>query len=115
MQTPTLRTEETEAKYQKLKDEGGLGQECALCRVGPKNVFTHWKIVPNEFPYDKIAKVHDMLVPLRHTAELNEEEKAEFELIKNSYVNEHYRYLLEATNRTKSIPNHFHIHMIEIK
>ncbi|OGC88139.1 hypothetical protein A2419_01575 [Candidatus Adlerbacteria bacterium RIFOXYC1_FULL_48_26] len=115
MSTPTLRTEETEARYQKLKEDGILEQSCALCRVEPKHLFTYWKIIPNEFPYDKIAKVHDMAVTLRHTAELNEEERAEFEVIKSSYINDNYRYLLEATTRTKSIPAHFHIHMIEIK
>lgn len=77
--------------------------------------FKFWKLVPNEFPYDKITKIHDMLVPLRHTVEINDEELAELLELRNTYINQHYRYIMEATNRTKSIPTHFHLHLIEIK
>jgi hypothetical protein len=56
-----------------------------------------------------------MIVPLRHVGEdeLSEEEKAELLAIKKSYINEHYDYSLEATG--KSIPNHFHLHLIVTK
>ncbi len=110
-----MRTEETERRYQEMKDRGELEGVCALCRVEPTRLYTNWKIIPNEYPYDKVFKHHDMVVPLRHTAELNDEEKAELEIIRNTYINENYRYVLEATNRTKSIPAHYHLHLVEIK
>jgi hypothetical protein len=56
-----------------------------------------------------------MLIPIRHTAVPNEEELAEYETIKKTFVNDTYRYILEATNRTKSIPSHYHLHLVEIK
>jgi hypothetical protein len=56
-----------------------------------------------------------MLIPIRHTADINEEEQAEFQEIKKSYINHHYRYIMEATHPTKSIPQHYHLHLVEIK
>jgi hypothetical protein len=111
----TLRTPETEQKYQDMKDSGAMEKECRLCAEDVTLTFTHWKLIPNRFPYDKIFERHDMLIPIRHTAEINEEEKSEFEEIKKSYINTHYRYIMEATHRTKSIPGHYHLHLVELK
>ena len=110
----TLRSPQTEELYQKLKEER-IKLGCALCRLEAIETYTYWKIIPNEFPYDSIAKRHDMLVPLRHTAELNEEERKEYHVIRNSYVEDNYRYIMEAVNRRKSIPDHYHLHLIELK
>lgn len=112
---PTLRTEETEIQYRAVKNHPRNGNPCRVCDIEPIELYKFWKIIPNEFPYDKIAKRHDMIIPLRHAAELNDEERAEYEIIKSSYIDIHYRYILEATNRTKSIPAHYHLHLIEIK
>jgi hypothetical protein len=112
---PTLRMPQTEQKYQDMKDSGLLAGVCALCRVEAIQTFTYWKLIPNEFPYDKIAKRHDMIVPLRHTADISDDERAELLQLRSSYIDEHYRYIMEATNRTKSIPAHYHLHLIEIK
>lgn len=111
----TLRTPETEQQYQDFKDKGHLQDGCALCKEIPIETFTHWKIIPNRFPYDKIAEKHDMIIPIRHSAEINDEERVELLILRSTYINEHYRYILEATTRAKSIPAHFHLHLIEIK
>ena len=115
MPQKTLRTPETEKRYQDLKDSGSMGDGCRLCIVEPTQTFKYWKLIPNEFPYDKIAEKHDMIIPIRHTAEINDDERGELLTLRGTYINEHYRYILEATNRTKSIPAHFHLHLIELK
>lgn len=108
-----FRTKEQTEKYQAYKAAGGLASGCRLCEKEPIKVFTYWKVIPNDFPYDVVASTHRMLVPLRHTAEteLTQEEADEFKTIKAGYVQE-YDYLIEATEKQKSIPQHFHLHLI---
>lgn len=115
MHTRTLRTPETEAKYQEMKDSGVMSEGCRLCEETITMNFTHWRLIPNRFPYDEVFEPHDMLIPIRHTADINEEERLELEEIKKSYINHHYRYIMEATHSTKSIPQHYHLHLVEIK
>ncbi len=72
--------------------------------------------MPCAFPYDRIASSHDMLVPNRHVkeAELTPEELREFVELKNAVLNGRYDYFLESTDRTKSVPGHFHVHLIVV-
>ncbi len=113
----TLRTPEGEQKYQDYIKGGGLDNGCPLCRNNALKAFTHWKIIPNDFPYDRVAERHDMIVPLRHVIEhdLTEEEKKELIEIKDTYINDTYRYVMEASHKSKSIPPHFHLHLITLK
>ncbi len=71
----------------------------------------------NDFPYDLIAQTHHMLVSNRHVTEpeLSGEELDEFKKIKESVIHKEYDYLIEATHNKKSIPGHFHIHLIIAK
>lgn len=103
------------ANYVREIEGGALERSCPLCDAEPLQQFPHWKIVRNIYPYDKIAKKHDMLVPLRHAreAELTVEESAELDQIKETYVHENYEYMIEATHKRKSIPAHFHLHLID--
>ncbi|MEI6864218.1 MAG: hypothetical protein WCK46_02540 [Candidatus Adlerbacteria bacterium] len=112
-----LRTPEGQKKYKDLIDQGILEKGCALCLSESIKTFTHWKIMPNAFPYDRIAKVHDMIVPLRHSIEddLTVEELKELHEIKNSYIQKEYEFIIEATYKVKSIPAHFHLHLLIIK
>ncbi len=111
----TIRTPETEQRYMEEMAKRPPGDGCVLCSLFPVHTYKLWKIVPNDFPYDKIAARHDMVIPLRHTSEINEEERLELEEIKKTFINDNYRYILEATHRTKSIPSHYHLHLIELK
>ena len=88
-----------------------------MCDTPPVEAFTYWKIIPDKFPYNKIASRHDMLVPLRHTQEvgLTVEERAEFAELKAKYLNEHYELLIETAPHLKSVPMHHHVHLIVIK
>lgn len=72
-----LRTQEGEEKYQKLIAAGYLNGGCKLCEAPSIKDFVYWKIIRNDFPYDLIAQIHDMIVPKRHVKEsdLSKEEK----------------------------------------
>ncbi len=110
-----MRTDAMQQAYYDFQDGGGLRGKCPLCDEKEMlQTFTYWQIMPNRFPYDKVAKVHHMLVPLRHASwtELTAEELAEFEEIKRGYVDSHYQYMVEATSSLKSIPAHFHLHLL---
>jgi hypothetical protein len=112
-----LRTEETHERYEQFKRDGFLDHGCNLCKMQPIKEFEFWKIINNDFPWDLVFKTNHMLIPKRHIVynELNEEEKKEFDLIKSDYVDKNYGLLIEATNTKKSIPSHFHIHLIVFK
>lgn len=111
-----LRSDEMSAAYKALRESGFLERTCPLCDTEAIQTFTYWKIIPNRFPYDRIAKRHDMIVPLRHAKEeeLSQDEWVEYSTIKHSYLQE-YDYVLEATVKKKSIPAHFHLHLVDTK
>ena len=113
----TLRTPETSAKYKADRDAGGLDRGCVICGREALREFVHWKIVFNEFPYDKIATTHHILAPNVHLAQpqISEEAWREFESIKKSDVNSVYDVILENTPKNMTIPAHFHVHLLVTK
>lgn len=113
----TFRTPETEEKYAEYIKTRGPSAGCVLCGRPAIQTFTHWKIVENRFPYDKIAKVHHMLVAKEHLAQENVPQEAwwEFDKLKKGFINENYALILEQTPKESSIPGHFHVHLIVIK
>lgn len=113
----TLRTEETEARYRADKAAGGLDKGCVICGREALKEFTYWKIVANEFPYDKVAQVHHMLATKEHLAqpEISKEAWWEFDAIKKSDVNPAYDAILENTPKNMTIPAHFHVHLLVTK
>jgi hypothetical protein len=112
-----LRSEEVTRKYREHLAEKVCKGECELCLKTSIERFSLWKIVTNDFPYDKVAQTHHMLTPFRHILEsqLTEAELDELQNIKKGCINTHYDYLLENTWREQSIPNHFHLHLIVTK
>ena len=111
---PSLRTPEGKKKYQDYLKAVPAGHVCSLCGKEAVKHFTYWKITENSFPYDLIAKTHHMITSLRHAAEheLSAEELRELKEIRSSYINSEYDYIIEATPKNKSIPDHFHLHLI---
>jgi diadenosine tetraphosphate (Ap4A) HIT family hydrolase len=109
-----FRTKETHELYEEHKKMGHLEKECPLCAADAILQFKNWKLITNKFPYDRVCEVHHMIVPNRHIIEyeLTQEEKEELLEIKHTYINETYTFVLEATQRNKSIPSHFHLHLI---
>lgn len=114
-----LRKPKTEKKYEKLEAfRENHKLKCPLCKAKNIKKFKYWKIIKNDFPYDRIASRHDMLVPIRHATEekLNRKEQAEYKKIKETYLEESsYDYFLEVSQKGKSIPSHFHMHLIVLK
>ncbi len=113
----TLRTQESNKIYTDYLQNNRHPDMCELCSSEPVKEFLFWKIIQNDFPYDRIAKVHHMIVPKRHVSEtqLNSEEMAEIGNIKKDYINNNYQYIIEATQKNKSVPEHFHLHLIIAK
>lgn len=101
-------------EYQKYRESGQMDPHCALC--GEREVvktFTHWKIIVNDFPYDQIAQTHHMIIPIAHVTEedIPPEAWQEFKDIKRDYI-QLYDIIIESTSRMKSIPQHYHLHLI---
>lgn len=111
---PSLRTPEGKRAYQEYMATMPATDACALCEKPALRAYKHWKIIDNSFPYDLIAKDHHMLVPLRHVteADLTIDEIMELAGIKNHHLEEDYDWIIEATLKNKSIPSHFHLHLI---
>ena len=109
----SLRTPEGEKAYSDYRATRTEEDGCALCDAVVLKTFSHWKVIPNKFPYDRIAGKHNMIIPIRHVVEeeLTTEERTEFFEIKDE-VTKGYNWIIEATPSTKSIPEHFHLHLV---
>lgn len=109
------RTRETHERYERERQADLKHTDlCPLCEAETIESFTYWRTIPNKYPYDAVAKRHDQLVPLRHTAgtDLTPEELVELVELKRGALNETYFYIMEALPGTKSIPGHFHLHLL---
>ena len=113
-----LRTRKTYQKYMKFKAKGNLADGCNLCNE-TKSIkeFKYWRIINNIFPWDRIAKINHMIVSKRHAThkELNTAEKKELEAVKYGYIEKNYEIIVDVVNRNKTIPGHFHTHLITLK
>ena len=111
------RTKKTFSKYMNFIAEGFL-EKCNLCdKKKTKSIkeFKYWRIIKNQFPYDRITKINHLIVLKRHviSAKLNKKEREELEKIKIDYMVGNYDYTLESLK--KSIPDHFHLHLMIFK
>lgn len=81
--------------------------------------FQYWVVVENKFPYDAIADIHHLLIPKRKEIDgwldLNSEEGQELLFIRNSFIQDNYDMVSENMPRSKTITNHFHIHLMVLK
>ena len=113
----SLRTAEGKKKYKEYLSTHSESGVCDICAKEPIKKFAGWKIIENSFPYDQIAQTHHMLTTLRHVDEaaLSSEELGELKMIKKTFVNDSYDWIIEATTKNKSIPAHFHLHLIIAK
>jgi hypothetical protein len=111
----SLRKVETELAYRKYQKTPKF-PICYICTAPAIRTYQNWKVIQNEFSYDEVATKNDMIVPLRHTTEenLTEEELREFTKIKED-INDKYDMIIENTHKQKSIPGHFHLHLLQIK
>ena len=112
----TLRTLETHAQYERHMASEFHPKSCYLCSAKPLKAYQHWKIIENQFPYDEVATMHNMVVSLRHTSEhgLTPEEVTEYKKVKMD-LHEEYDMIVENTRMQKSIPGHHHLHLLKLK
>lgn len=76
-----------------------------------------WNLVENAFPYDAIARQHHLLFPKRqftHERSMSLAELFEFNNIKKE-ISGSYDSILENFESARSIPLHFHYHLINWK
>ncbi len=112
-----FRTKKTYDEYMKKIAAGLFAHGCPLCQRKSIKNFKYWKILNNDYPWDLIAKTNHMLVSKRHVTyeKLNQAEKKEYDQIKKNYLEKKYTLLIEVATKEKSIPGHFHVHLIIIK
>lgn len=109
------RTKETHHAYMAVRRIRGENFGCPLCKeVTSVTEFEHWRIVLNDFPYDKVASLHHMLIPKRHITldEVTPEEQVEFNSIFKTTLNEKYTLIAQALPKKRSIPKHLHYHLL---
>lgn len=111
-----LRTEKTQEAYDKHKAEYCKTGKCYLCEADEEYyIGIYWRIVTNQFPYDKIAKFHQLLTPVRHVKdrkELTIQEINELNYILEELEDTH-DCLIENFQGNKSVPDHLHFHLIK--
>ncbi len=110
----SLRKPDTEQRYEEYR-KNKAPDECYLCRATALKDFEFWRLLPNEFPYDRIVKTHHLITLRRHADEnaLTVPEYNELYRIKHD-LRENYDILFENTLKRKSIREHYHIHAIEV-
>ncbi|MDP9249073.1 MAG: hypothetical protein M3M85_00990 [bacterium] len=115
-----VRTKKMYDEYQRYKKTHFKDGTCRLCDKTKSDTledFRYWRIVENLFPWDRIIKVHHMIISKRHATadKLAPKERQELEKLKSGYINKNYGVMAEATHRKKSIPGHFHLHLLVLK
>lgn len=117
MENDVLRTVGTLQKYFAYLDENVRTpdlRDLPMIFGGNK-----WVVVENQFPYDKIAKTHHMLVPLRAFTEdidMTQDERDELAAIKRRVADEKlYDVIMENVMHRRTVPTHYHLHLIKYK
>ena len=92
--------------------------ECIFCEAALRGtilrVYEHWIVIRNQFPYDKCFKNHRLLATKRHVTEaLNQAEREELE--HHILLVEDYNQCILNKKEDRSIPLHFHYHLVDIK
>ncbi len=117
---PSLRTPDLQEKYTQYRKTVDISSphSCPLCVDKPIELYVHWKLIRNDFPYNKIAEKHLMLVPLRHVveADFTPEEVVELRTIKHDILTSpEFDMVIEIDEFYKTIPSHFHLHVIKLR
>ena len=110
-----FRSEKSAKIYEQHLSSIDLANDCPHCQREAIKSFEHWKIIKSNFPYDRIAKEHLLLVTLEHkkTSELSDAELAELHKIKQTEIPEHITHIIDVLPKRQSVPNHTHIHLIQ--
>ena len=111
----SLRTPQTQAKYDAFKMSDMLSLPCFLC-VKEDVSYGAWKLVKNKFPYDLIAlpETHFLFCPQRHVAEeieLNEHEISERERIIRHLLSTTFSCMMLNFGPARTHKTHLHYHV----
>jgi hypothetical protein len=108
------RSQEMHDRYETERQADLDSDACPLCDAPSITEFEHWRIIPNKYPYDAVALKHDQIIPKHHwvSAEIPAEAWAELTELKERELNQEYSFIIEALPGTKSIPGHFHLHLM---
>jgi len=114
---PTLRTPETERKYQEYLKKVPKDY-CFLCNKDLLiKEYKYFILVKNKFPYDAHYKIHhDVLATKRHIVleeEMTVREWMELQRLKRQVmIGNKYEHICENTLKNKSVKLHWHIHFL---
>lgn len=101
-----LRSEENFERYKR--------ERRSLKEIPTIRAWTYWRLVKNEYPYDKIFDRHDLLILARENVKslfnLTAEERNELEAITDELQSE-YDGILSPFNHTMTYPETFHLHL----
>lgn len=120
MESDIFRTEGCIERYRERRRE----IESGLIQIELKdllfvNKWKHWILVENEFPYDKIAEYHCLLVPFRRFAEdeeMHEDERLELSQIKNIFSEtKDFDVILESLRHDRTVPETYHLHCMKLR
>ncbi len=111
------RTEQTENAYSAFKQSGAQIDVFNFDNEIIVREFSHWIIIKNRFPYDRMARTNDMLVsrkPLLSHYNGTDEVKAEYHSIINLLAEEgFYDALIENFPKVKSVQTYAHTHLVQ--
>ena len=111
-----LRSKETNDRYLDLIKKGEA--LTTFKDIDAIEEWGYWKIVPDQFPYDRISKTHHLLVPKRIFAsskDMTAEERKEYESILETYAKENYDVYIKKLSDNKTVPGHYHLHLLTLK
>jgi hypothetical protein len=111
----TARTEKTEQAYQEARARGDLQ---ALDEIEPIREWTHWKLVENRFPHDKLNCRHFILALKRKVAPEDYWGLTEYELYELWWdifpeVDNEFHYVKINLAELRSVNNVPHLHLCD--
>lgn len=117
----TMRERKTVQRYRDdMRNRPKPSEACALCAIPECDDFPHlkyWRVMRNQYPYDKVAETSWVLMPRRCVSEWGQltskerREYREFRLIAGDYgVN----FFMWSTPVTQSVPTHYHEHLLRL-
>ncbi len=118
MPSDVLRSSKGNERYFRCLKAGKVEKTFfATCKR--TRTFKYWFITKNEYPYDQIAKRHDLIAPKRKFAassDMTKAERDEFEKIKKLFTkSEEYDVVMENIPHQRTIRDWHHLHLIKFK
>lgn len=112
-----LRTPETHHLYETHRNTYQAQTMLSDWKSRIVEEFTHWVLIKNNFPWDKIANEHYLLIPKRMfglAEDMNSLEKQELEKIKTKFYTT-YDMIIENMRSLRSVAHHYHVHVLILK